>query len=211
MFGNQNIFQGPRKNLFDPEVSLRPQCNLFILQSFEILFSIRMSKSGSGILADRADETFPGKEVVGLIGLEPMTPALSRRCSNQLSYRPFFAKASKGEPFPRLARAQRRLSFSGWPAIRSPSGEGWWRHGDSNPRHPACKAGALPTELYPLGASPFREKTGGRVVLLLVSGFQEAKRPNRAPRGVPHARPIVVVIFVLSLADRSAGNPHCRQ
>ena len=25
---------------------------------------------------------------VGLIGLEPMTPALSRRCSNQLSYRP---------------------------------------------------------------------------------------------------------------------------
>ena len=28
------------------------------------------------------------KEMVGLIGLEPMTPALSRRCSNQLSYRP---------------------------------------------------------------------------------------------------------------------------
>jgi hypothetical protein len=26
-----------------------------------------------------------------------------------------------------------------------------WRHGDSNPRHPACKAGALPTELYPQG------------------------------------------------------------
>ncbi len=24
-----------------------------------------------------------------------------------------------------------------------------WRHGDSNPGHPACKAGALPTELYP--------------------------------------------------------------
>ena len=28
--------------------------------------------------------------MVGLIGLEPMTPALSRRCSNQLSYRPLF-------------------------------------------------------------------------------------------------------------------------
>ena len=28
------------------------------------------------------------KKMVGLIGLEPMTPALSRRCSNQLSYRP---------------------------------------------------------------------------------------------------------------------------
>ena len=32
--------------------------------------------------------------MVGLIGLEPMTPALSRRCSNQLSYRPI----SAGEP-----------------------------------------------------------------------------------------------------------------
>ena len=27
--------------------------------------------------------------------------------------------------------------------------ESWWRHRDSNPGHPACKAGALPTELYP--------------------------------------------------------------
>ena len=30
----------------------------------------------------------PKENMVGLIGLEPMTPALSRRCSNQLSYRP---------------------------------------------------------------------------------------------------------------------------
>ena len=27
-------------------------------------------------------------QMVGLVGLEPTTPALSRRCSNQLSYRP---------------------------------------------------------------------------------------------------------------------------
>ena len=26
--------------------------------------------------------------MVGLVGIEPTTPALSRRCSNQLSYRP---------------------------------------------------------------------------------------------------------------------------
>ena len=26
--------------------------------------------------------------MVGLVGLEPTTPALSRQCSNQLSYRP---------------------------------------------------------------------------------------------------------------------------
>ena len=30
-----------------------------------------------------------GRTLVGLVGLEPTTPALSRRCSNQLSYRPF--------------------------------------------------------------------------------------------------------------------------
>ena len=28
------------------------------------------------------------RAMVGLVGLEPTTPALSRRCSNQLSYRP---------------------------------------------------------------------------------------------------------------------------
>ena len=27
----------------------------------------------------------------------------------------------------------------------------WWRQPDSNRRHPACKAGTLPTELYPRG------------------------------------------------------------
>src|SRR5882672_8507753 len=31
----------------------------------------------------------PSSNMVGLVGLEPTTPALSRRCSNQLSYRPF--------------------------------------------------------------------------------------------------------------------------
>ena len=50
-----------------------------------------------------------------------MTPRLSSACSNQLSYRPGFGSLSRN----------------------------WWRHGDSNPGHPACKAGALPTELYP--------------------------------------------------------------
>ena len=34
-----------------------------------------------------------GRIMVGLIGLEPMTPALSRRCSNQLSYRPVMGKS----------------------------------------------------------------------------------------------------------------------
>jgi hypothetical protein len=28
--------------------------------------------------------------------------------------------------------------------------KGWWSQTESNRRHPACKAGALPTELWPL-------------------------------------------------------------
>ncbi len=67
--------------------------------------------------------------MVGLTGLEPVTPRLSSACSNQLSYRPFL-----------------NLTIE---VIRSLIWR-WWRHRDSNPGHPACKAGALPTELYPL-------------------------------------------------------------
>ena len=33
-------------------------------------------------------DSYAGPRLVGLVGLEPTTPALSRRCSNQLSYRP---------------------------------------------------------------------------------------------------------------------------
>lgn len=38
-------------------------------------------------------------KMVGLIGLEPMTPALSRRCSNQLSYRPFLRALARNLKF----------------------------------------------------------------------------------------------------------------
>jgi hypothetical protein len=34
-------------------------------------------------------------QMVGLVGLEPTTPALSRRCSNQLSYRPALARPTQ--------------------------------------------------------------------------------------------------------------------
>ena len=34
------------------------------------------------------DQILLKPKLVGLVGLEPTTPALSRRCSNQLSYRP---------------------------------------------------------------------------------------------------------------------------
>ena len=60
-------------NLFAscPGLSARTSLNIFqFVCSFQRTFRISSGR------------------VVGLIGLEPMTPALSRRCSNQLSYRP---------------------------------------------------------------------------------------------------------------------------
>lgn len=39
------------------------------------------------------------------------------------------------------------------PVIHITFDKRWWRHGDSNPRHSACKADALPTELYPRNAA----------------------------------------------------------
>ena len=37
---------------------------------------------------------------------------------------------------------------------KRPRREGWWSQTESNRRPPACKAGALPTELWPLVAVP---------------------------------------------------------
>ena len=34
-------------------------------------------------------------------------------------------------------------------ALRAVAPERWWSQTESNRRHPACKAGALPTELWP--------------------------------------------------------------
>ena len=40
------------------------------------------------------------KTLVGLVGFEPTTPALSRRCSNQLSYRPSLSGANEALSLP---------------------------------------------------------------------------------------------------------------
>ncbi len=80
----------------------------------EALFATRMSIFPSLLL--QLPLRLP-PSLVGLTGLEPVTPRLSSVCSNQLSYRPIAS-------FPRRPLA-------------------WWRHGGSNPGLPACKAGAL--------------------------------------------------------------------
>ena len=65
--------------------------------------------------------------MVGPDGFEPSTPRLSSACSNQLSYEPKIGKWRNAHP-------RRKL---------------WWSRPGSNRRPPACKAGALPTELRP--------------------------------------------------------------
>ena len=65
--------------------------------------------------------------LVGVPGVEPGTSSLSGTRSNQLSYTP----SPPRSPPPAFAE--------------------WWRQPGSNRRHPACKAGALPTELCPRG------------------------------------------------------------
>ena len=63
--------------------------------------------------------------MVGLSGLEPPTSRLSGARSNQLSYKPI------------------------WSSVVRSLNSTWWRWWDSNPWPPACRAGALPTELHP--------------------------------------------------------------
>ena len=70
--------------------------------------------------------------LVGLSGLEPPTSRLSGARSNLLSYKPIF---------PGVLRFLTLTSFF--------SEKCWWRWWDSNPWPPACRAGALPTELHP--------------------------------------------------------------
>ncbi len=59
-----------------------PACKAGALPAELIPQSCRYLRGGPSISAATAET------VVGLDGFEPSTPALSRRCSNQLSYRP---------------------------------------------------------------------------------------------------------------------------
>ena len=50
--------------------------------------------------------------MVGLVGLEPTTPALSRRCSNQLSYRPKSVTVDFSPAKPSATTFQQPISVS---------------------------------------------------------------------------------------------------
>jgi len=90
---------------------------------------------------------------------------------------------SEGPPSPRL----RRAAFVFYPACQPKlrSSEGWWSQTGSNRRPPACKAGALPTELWPrtLGSeiSPRARQSRSRENLV---GLGRLERPTSPLSGV---------------------------
>lgn len=53
----------------------------------------------------------------------------------------------------------------------------WWSRRDSNPRHPACKAGALPAELRPPRRAPAPRESSGAI--------RDGHRPRPEHSGLP--------------------------
>ena len=58
------------------------------------------------------DSKFFNPDLVGLVGLEPTTPALSTQCSNQLSYRPFPVSLRNSEGSTNWIDDQRLLFYT---------------------------------------------------------------------------------------------------
>ena len=75
--------------------------------------------------------------LVGSNGLEPSTSRLSGARSSHLSYAHSVSVSFPLSPWYLLSFLLSALSVP------------WWRWWDSNPWPPACRAGALPTELHP--------------------------------------------------------------
>ena len=94
-------------------------------------------------------------KLVGPSGLEPPTSRLSGVRSNHLSYEPIFV-VRRFVPLNLFFIFEMKFAFSvealGFVPVRGLKSEvrsNWWRYAGSNRRPPACKAGALPAELYP--------------------------------------------------------------
>ena len=86
------------KELLQPVDSRRVECSTLRSKPQRSTFNSGVENGGGE--RDRTDDLLlakqalsqlsytPDKKLVGLDGFEPSTPALSRRCSNQLSYKP---------------------------------------------------------------------------------------------------------------------------
>ena len=110
--------------------------------------------------------------LVGPSGLEPPTSCLSGTRSNLLSYEPMWLVWC----FSHLVLPFQEVSLVSFLFKES----NWWRWWDSNPWPPACRAGALPTELHPhlfgFGFSPFSGSGNGFSRSLSCVGIELSSR-----------------------------------
>ena len=151
--------------------------------------------------------------MVGVGGLEPPTLRLSGVRSNHLSYTPqdpgndpSGQKGRAHDDAPGLLGGATSLARSaagartGMQILRpAPSGEpsrAWWSQPGSNRRPPACKAGALPAELWPPMPDPAHPKARIRRHAPAVAGLasrrdMRAVRPDLPPlaRRLPSSTP----------------------
>ena len=107
------------------------------------------------------------------------------RTSSSVS--PAFAEATAGNLRGSKGGLPSR-SRGNWPvsALRAPTrqpshrfaSEGWWSQTESNRRPPACKAGALPTELWPLTQ---RRTQVGKPSSKIAGWLAEPKRAATSP------------------------------
>ena len=141
------------------QLKIKPAC-IFIFICICIACLHAVSKSQiceCGVLATRVPDaageasasevqvvytTFSSLTLLGLSGLEPPTSRLSGVRSNRLSYKPRLVKQVH---IWHTSLASITIIFYSGMHSSLPA----WRLRDSNSRPPACKAGALPTELSP--------------------------------------------------------------
>ena len=64
-------------------------------------------------------------------------------------------------------------------ALRAIAPEKWWSQTESNRRHPACKAGALPTELWPRSRERCEAQESCRRCRLEAENPQRTRSPGR--------------------------------
>ena len=94
----------------------------------------------------------------------------------------------------RVRRLARRAEARGYRpvfALRAPTrqpssrfaSEGWWSQTESNRRPPACKAGALPTELWPRATTGLPSRSSRQSARLRLSGSGAAAFSRFASEG----------------------------
>ena len=114
-----------------------------------------------------------GADISGSAASRKANLAQNSGCDNKFSAfsRYFGGNPARGAPRPKKITSGRREPWTAGPCkearFRQPgrAEKGWWSQAGSNRRPPACKAGALPAELWPRYKNYFNYFTGFRFVM----------------------------------------------